>query len=197
MPKMKLNSLDEILEMPYFNVYSAIYKNQETGYDKQYDIVSRNKNLTMQNLGRRLPTSAVVILPVDEKNRRILLTKEFRMPINDYVIAIPAGLVDPGEDVETAAARELLEETGCTAESIRVLPRTFSCIGLTDETACAAVAVIQSQGESSPEENEDITSAWYSYEDALKIMTDPDVRTGARSQLLVLLWLAQQGLKIL
>ena len=83
MPKMKLNSLDTVLEMPYFNVYSAMYENRETSHIAQYDIVSRNKGLTMQNLGRNLPVSAVAILPVDPVNRRILLTREFRMPVND------------------------------------------------------------------------------------------------------------------
>ena len=140
-PKMKLNSLDTVLEMPYFNVYSAMYENRETSHIAQYDIVSRNKGLTMQNLGRNLPVSAVAILPVDPVNRRILLTREFRMPVNDYLVAIPAGLVDPGEDVRAAVIRELREETGCIADRVMVLPPAFSCIGLTDETAACAIVI--------------------------------------------------------
>ncbi|MBQ9061087.1 MAG: NUDIX hydrolase [Firmicutes bacterium] len=197
MPKMKLNSLDTVLEMPYFHVYSAMYENRETSHIAQYDIVSRNKNLTMQNLGRNLPVSAVAILPVDPVNRRILLTREFRMPVNDYLVAIPAGLVDPGEDVRAAVIRELREETGCIADRVMVLPPAFSCIGLTDETAACAIVTVRQQGETAQEENEEITSRWYSYEQALAIMTDPKVRTGARAQLLVLFWLAQEGMKVL
>ena len=195
-PKMQLQDFIELKEMPYFKLYQAIYTNKETGNEKQYDLVSRNKTLTKETLGRDLPLSAVAILPVDTENRRILLTREFRMPVNDYVTAIPAGLVDPGEDVKTAAIRELKEETGCIADSIQVLPPTFSCIGLTDETACAAVAYVSRQTESDQEENEEITSKWYSYEEAFRMMTDPKIKTGARAQLLVLLWLAGQGFEI-
>ena len=166
MPKMKLNSLDTVLEMPYFNVYSAMYENRETSHIAQYDIVSRNKGLTMQNLGRNLPVSAVAILPVDPVNRRILLTREFRMPVNDYLVAIPAGLVDPGEDVRAAVIRELREETGCVADRVMVLPPAFSCIGLTDETAACAIVTVREQVGSEQEENEEITSRWYSYEQA-------------------------------
>ena len=161
MPKMKLNSLEEVLSMPFFKVYSAMYENRENGRIAQYDIVSRNKDLTMQRLGRDLPTSAVAILPVDPENRRILLTREFRMPVNDYLVAIPAGLVDPGEDVRTAAARELREETGCIAGRITVLPPAFSCIGLTDESASCVIATVKEQGKSAQEDNEEITSHWY------------------------------------
>ena len=196
MPKMKLNSVEEVLAMPYFKVYSAMYENRENGHVAQSDIVSRNRDLTMERLGRTLPVSAVAILPVDPVNRRILLTREFRMPVNDYLVAIPAGLVDPGEDVRTAAARELREETGCIADRIITLPPGFSCIGLTDETACCVIATVKGQVESSQEDNEEITSRWYSYEQALAIMTDPQVKTGARAQLLVLLWLASQGMKV-
>ena len=196
MPKMKFNALDEVLAMPFFKVYSAMYENRENGHIAQYDIVSRNKGLTRETLGRNLPVNAVAILPVDPVNRRILLTREFRMPVNDYLVAIPAGLVDPGEDVRTAAARELREETGCIADRITVLPPAFSCIGLTDETACCAIVTVKGQADTAQEDNEEITSRWYSYEQALAIMTDPQVKTGARAQLLVLLWLAQEGMKV-
>ena len=196
MPKMKLTALNEVLEMPYFKVYSAMYENQKTNHMAQYDIASRNKGLTMETLGRDLPTNAVAILPVDPVNRRVLLTREFRMPVNDYLMAVPAGLVDPGEDVRTAAARELLEETGCIAGEITVLPPAFSCIGLTDESASCVIATVKEETASAQEENEEITSRWYSYGEALAIMTDPDVKTGARAQLLVLLWLAMEGVRI-
>ena len=197
MPKMQLKSMEEVLSMPFFKVYSAMYENRENGHIAQYDIVSRNRNLNMENLGRNLPLSAVAILPVDPVNRRILLTREFRMPINDYLVSLPAGLVDPGEDVRAAAARELKEEAGCIADRIIVLPPAFSCIGLTDETASCVIATIKEQGETAQEENEEITSRWYSYEQALAIMTDPKVRTGARAQLLVLLWLEHEGVRVL
>ena len=196
MPKMKLTSLEVVKEMPYFNLLSAFYENSENGHIKQYDLVSRNKTLTAETLGRDLPTSAVAILPVDREARKILLTREFRMPINDYVTAIPAGLVDPDEDIETAARRELKEETGCIAGEIRIFPPTFSCIGLSDETASVAIATVTGFTETEQEENEEITSAWYTYEEALQIMTSPGTKTGARAQMLVLAWLMHEGIDI-
>ena len=58
---------------------------------------------------------AVMIIPrlPDEK---LLLERQFRYPLARIFIEFPAGKIDPGEDPATTAARELLEETGYTAE---------------------------------------------------------------------------------
>ena len=42
----------------------------------------------------------------------VILIKQFRPPVNGYVIELPAGLCDIGETLEDAARRELIEETG-------------------------------------------------------------------------------------
>jgi ADP-ribose pyrophosphatase len=50
---------------------------------------------------------------------RILLQKQWRPPINQTVIEVPAGLMDPNETPETCAIRELKEETGYVGEVVK------------------------------------------------------------------------------
>ncbi len=54
---------------------------------------------------------SVIILPV-LKSDQIILIKQYRAAINDYIYEVPAGVVEPGESVRDAARRELIEETG-------------------------------------------------------------------------------------
>lgn len=70
-------------------------------------------------------SGGVVIIPVT-RHRELILEKNYRVPIESWVIQFPAGLTDKaGESEEDTARRELLEETGYRAgELIRIEART-------------------------------------------------------------------------
>ncbi|KPI37770.1 ADP-ribose pyrophosphatase [Cyphellophora attinorum] len=54
----------------------------------------------------------IAILQFPNKPASLLLQKQFRPPVNRVTIEVPSGLIDEGEDIATAALRELKEETG-------------------------------------------------------------------------------------
>lgn len=87
------------------------------------------------------------------KNNKVVLIKNFRIPLEKYVIEMPAGLLDrEGESNEEAVRRELLEETGYTAEKYYPLPPTPYGAGTTntlyhDFIATGATKISEIQGD--------------------------------------------------
>jgi ADP-ribose pyrophosphatase len=65
-------------------------------------------------------SQAVAIVPV-AADGRLVLVRQYRLPIERVMLEVPAGSLDPGEDAETAAQRELQEETGFRAGRIERL----------------------------------------------------------------------------
>lgn len=85
---------------------------------------------------------AVLLIPVLMPSRRYVIIRQYRPPVAAEVIEFPAGLIDPGEAVDTAAVRELREETGFIGE-VRWLSRpTGSSAGMTGETVVLAYVEI-------------------------------------------------------
>jgi len=95
-------------------------------------------------VSRTAPTGVVGIVAVTDDGK-LILVEQYRVPVDAAVIELPAGLVGdrPGEQaetLETAAKRELLEETGYTAESMTRLIEATSSAGLTDECVTLLLA---------------------------------------------------------
>lgn len=65
----------------------------------------------------------VYILPITPDGKYVFI-KQFRFPVNAYVLETPAGIVESGSTLEEVALKELLEETGYTTKKpLEVLPK--------------------------------------------------------------------------
>ena len=119
----------------------------------------------------------------------LVMEREFRYPLNSWCTALPAGLVDPGEDVVTCAARELSEETGyevIPGAPVRVLPQAgYSSTGLTDETVQIVFVEAEKAGKAHTESNELIEVFELPVADIDEFLKTNPLPIGTRAQLVL------------
>lgn len=183
---MEFQGIEKVHEGRFIDRYNLTYVTKDNR-TKVYEIISRNKDLTGPEEIRNPHTDGVVIVVTDQNDEKILLNREFRMAVNDYVYNFPAGLIDPGETPEIAAARELREETGLTLLSIEdKLYDSYSAIGFSNETN--AVVIGKASGEFAPSTStlEEIEAAWYTKKKVKELLKNNHF--AARTQAYCYMW---------
>lgn len=182
---MELLNVEKKYGGKFINYYDATYRNKIGGL-KTYEMVSRDPNLTKDKLGKG-ESAAVTIIAFNKDKTKILLNKEFRMPMNTEIFNFPCGLIDKGEDSIMAAARELKEETGLDfIELVDKIPPAFSAIGFADELLETIICIADGNFAPSTSYDEEIEANWYSKED-IKTMLQTE-KFAARTQLYLYLW---------
>lgn len=133
---------------------------------------------------------AVVALTDDEQ---VVLVRQFRYAINALSLELPAGCLDvPGEEVATAARRELSEETGYVAARLDYLGRIHASPGFTSETTHLFVAQGLKAEPSMPNPDEFIELVTMPMADALALVRRGEIRDA--KTIIGLLWTQQFGL---
>ena len=106
---------------------------------------------------------AVIIAITDEK--KMVMIRQFRKPADKVMFEVPAGKIDPGEDPMDAAVRELKEETGYTASSVRYLCRFYTSVGFSEEVLYLYIMEGLTPGDTDFDENEAIDMEEWSITD--------------------------------
>lgn len=89
----------------------------DSGNSFDYFFVSRRKEDRIKLLTKDISSEGVVIYPIlKEQPDKIVMIKQYRYPLDEYLYELPAGLIDEGETADIAAIRELKEETGFDLE---------------------------------------------------------------------------------
>lgn len=77
---------------------------------------------------------AVVVVPLESDGAHVLMVRQYRGSVDQVVLELPAGKLDvPGEALDDAARRELAEEVGREAGTVREVGWFYNSPGLTDE----------------------------------------------------------------
>ncbi len=112
---------------------------------------------------------AVAILPVKDDGS-VVLVNQFRVPVNDWVLEVPAGRVELGEDVVSAARRELREEVGYEASELIKVASIYTAPGYSDEVLHILIARKLRFVGASPEPGEIVRTVELSVDEALKTL---------------------------
>lgn len=125
-------------------------------------------------------TGSVVVMAVDQSRGepRVLLERQYRHAVQDYLWELPAGRIDSGEDELAAAKRELLEETGYRAAQWKRVLFFFDSPGFLDETMAIYLATGLKRGKPTPEEDEVIRKRKFPLSQMLSMIQKGVLRDG-------------------
>ena len=175
---------------------------------EEHDLTYQKFNKELSNVVTRsalVSSEAVIVLPYDPVNDRILLIEQFRAgpyvkgDENPWVLEPIAGLIDEGETPESAGIREAQEEALLEIKRLELVSRSYPSPGISTEFFHQYIGIVELPGSSNliaglSSEIEDIRSHVFEYEKFFEMIESGKVKVGPL--ILLGLWLSKNRNRI-
>lgn len=175
----KIHHITKLTDSRHLNLYELDATNK-LGGKVDYFVASRAKEVEQLKLKTKdwqAPDGVIIYSLYGEEKDKVILVRQYRYSIDDYIYEFPAGLVDTGENFREAGIREMKEETGLTFHPLQVDTMYekpyFTTIGMTDE--CCATVYGYATGEISAsglEPNEEIEVILADRQEVMRILKE-------------------------
>lgn len=178
--KNKVQNIQALAQTKFLSLYNANYINKG-GNKKTWTIATRKSKEVLEDQffnGKEDKVDAVVILAYHKEEKKLVAIRQFRIPLNNYVYELPAGLIDNNDDIISTVKRELKEETGLDLEEVienKMGQKLYLSPGMTDESVSLVYCTCSGEvSDENLEEDEDIETILLSKEDAIKIINSDE-----------------------
>lgn len=107
--------IEKQTDNPFLNLYHIDALGRD-GTPFHYYFASRNDENNIKHKTHSMRPEGMAVYAVTEDGEKLVLVRQYRYPVNDYLYELPAGLIEPEETASEAACREMIEETGWKLE---------------------------------------------------------------------------------
>lgn len=154
---------------------------QETVYEGVIVNVRRDKARLMDG---RITNREVVehpggvaVFAMDDQGR-VALVRQYRYPMGEETLELPAGKLEPGEDPRDSGLRELAEETGLVPGTFEDMGGLYSSPGILAERIYLYFAKDLTQGPTHPDDGEFVETVWLPYQDLVDKARRGEIKDG-------------------
>lgn len=119
----------------------------------------------------------VAVFAIDDQDR-VALVRQFRYPIGEETLELPAGKLEPGEDPRDSGLRELVEETGLVPKTFLPMGLSYSSPGIFAERIYLFFAKDLAQEAPRPDDGEFVETIWVPYQELLDMARQGKIQDG-------------------
>ena len=134
-----------------------------------------------------LHPGAVAVVPLD-RDGCVYMEKQYRYPMEHVIDEIPAGKMDPGENPDEAARRELAEETGLRAGKWTYLGLFYPSPAILGEKIHLYLAEELEEGDTDPDEDEFLEVERVPFDEMVRRVTAGEIPDGKTQCAILRVW---------